>query len=70
MNKVKLTIMALIVLFVIDLSLFFVFLSSSRHLKTEENENITEPLAKDAKSFTINIPRGEIIIVEDCKKDK
>ena len=68
MNKIKITIIALIVLFVIDLSLFFVFISSSRHLKTEENHKIVDTLPKDAKSFTINIPRGEIIIVEDCTK--
>lgn len=72
MNKVKLVISAIIILFVVDLSLVYIFVVNYSNIKTNGvNALENQQLIKDPVNFTLTIPSGEIMIIGDCiKKDK
>lgn len=66
MNKMKFIVFALIVLFIVDVSMFIVFLKSSEHYGTNTSETPSNDMHKDAK-ISIIIEHGELMIIE--KKD-
>jgi hypothetical protein len=72
MNKIKLIITSIIILFVVDLSLVYIFLFNIDKMQTPvQSEPTDQQHIKEPVNFTLTIPSGDVMIIGDCiKRDK
>jgi heme/copper-type cytochrome/quinol oxidase subunit 2 len=66
MNKVKIMVLAIMMMFIVNVSVFCVLVYSLRNIQTSPfNMNGSPSMSSDK---TINIQNGEILIVNKCEK--
>ncbi len=68
MNKLKMLILAIMIMFIVNVSVFCVLIYGMYHMDATTLKVGAAPTEAGNKSITIE--HGEILIINDCKKSK
>lgn len=70
MNKMKFIVFILIVLFIVDVSMFAILVRSLEHIGTNKEPMVSNEMTSESTPITIHINHGELMIIDKKSESK